>query len=72
MVVNGGLTSHRGLPPAITGSRTTTIVPARAQQIGAFRWRFARGGTGLRANAVSRPPWIYMVDTGGGDGHTST
>ena len=38
-VGNGGLTSHRGLALAITGSRVTTVVPARGQQIRVFRAR---------------------------------
>jgi hypothetical protein len=54
-VGNGGLTSRRGMPPAITGSHAAMVVPARAQQIGAIRRHFAHAGNYLRANIVSRP-----------------
>jgi hypothetical protein len=69
-VVNYGLKSRRGLPPVINGSRATTVIPVRAQQIGAFRRRFA--GNEMRANTVSCPAVAIYDGHWRGDEHTST
>jgi hypothetical protein len=70
-VVNGGLTSRRGLPTTITGSCATTVIPALAQQIGPFGRRFTRE-TACATTLFPAPSWLHMVDTRWGDGRTST
>jgi hypothetical protein len=63
---------RRGLPPVITSSHATTVIPALAQYIGKFRRVSRARETTSAATSFLAALWLYMVDNGGGDGHTSS